>query len=127
MADEPDDQFENLFEPFNLEGEPTDVQPRPYPTEESGVAATTTQQPAVGYVYCASCGNPNHPENQHCEQCGARPQRTQTPVAPQPMLRTTAGARALVVLSAIVLGVALLALVINLFGGDDATVADSST
>jgi hypothetical protein len=43
------------------------------------------------------------------------------------MLRTTAGARALVVLSAIVLGVALLALVINVFGGDDTPVAEETT
>jgi len=43
------------------------------------------------------------------------------------MLRTTAGARALVVLSSIVLGVAVLALVINVFGGDDSIEADSST
>ena len=39
------------------------------------------------------------------------------PVAPQPMLRTTAGARALIVLASVVLGVALLALVVNVFSG----------
>lgn len=128
MPENRDDQFENLFEPFNLEGQPADAGPAAYQTGEAPVAAPReTETSQVVYVYCASCGNPNHPNNQHCELCGARLQRTQTPVAPQPMLRTTAGARALVVLSAIVLGVALLALVINVFGGDDAAVADSST
>jgi hypothetical protein len=126
MDDDRNDQFNNLFEPFSLEGEIDSSDPgmappqRPPSTGEQIVAAAATAE-----VYCAACGSPNIASNRHCEQCGARLQRTQTPVAPQPMLRTTAGARALVVLSAIVLGVALLALVINLFGGGDAEVADA--
>ena len=122
------DQFDNLFEPFNLKGEPTPVGPQAFPTVET---ATGGQSAAQGTgtsrsVYCGSCGRPNDAANQHCERCGARLSKTVTPVAPQPMLKTTAGARALVVLSAIVLGVAMLALVINVFGGDDAVVADTS-
>jgi len=130
MAKDPNDQFENLFEPFNLEGEPTETEPQSFPTQESDPVmpqAAPNTPPDAGTAYCASCGSPNDAANRHCEMCGARLQRSMTPVAPQPILRTTAGARALVVLSAIVLGVALLALVINVFGGDDPVVADSPT
>ncbi len=130
MAKDPNDQFENLFEPFDLEGEPAEAEPQAFPTEESTATgqpiAPQTSESGVA-VYCASCGRPNDPANHHCELCGARLPRSSTPVAPQPMLRTTAGARALVVLSAIVLGVALLALVINVFGGDDIVEAEEAT
>ena len=128
MAKDPNDQFENLFEPFHLEGQPTDVESPASPTQESvSVGQQADPLPDASAVYCASCGNPNTAANRHCEMCGARLQRSVTPVAPQPMLRTTAGARALVVLSTIVLGVALLALVINVFGSDDPVVSDSPT
>lgn len=119
MPEDRNDQFDNLFEPFQLgsESDPASGPAEARPTE-------TGEQPLAGaggntQVYCASCGSPNVASNRHCEMCGARLQRTYTPVAPQPMLRTTAGARALVVLSAIVLGVALLAVVINIFGGSE--------
>ncbi len=128
MAKDDNDQFDNLFEPFNLKGEPTTVEPQASPTGETATGSETTGPgpEAARSVYCGSCGAPNDAGNQHCEMCGARLSRTMTPVAPQPMLKTTAGARALVVLSAIVLGVAMLALIINVFGGDDAVVADTS-
>ena len=100
-----------------------DPQPIPHSQATTGDVAVVGEAKA----YCASCGNPNDAANRHCELCGARLARSHTPIAPQPMLRTTAGARALVVLSAIVLGVALLALMINVFGGDDAAVAASTT
>jgi len=59
--------------------------------------------------------------------CGARLARSQMPVAPQPMLRTTAGARALIVLAAVVLFVAMLALVFNAFGNSEEPVAVTSS
>lgn len=131
---DPNDQFENLFEPFDLEGQPPSAQ---YPGAQDGTQESVpTGQQAASYppqngssVFCGSCGSPNDPQNRHCEQCGARLQRSLTPVAPQPMLRTTAGARSLIVLSAIVLGVAILALVINVFGGggDETAVTSTST
>ncbi|MEE9582901.1 MAG: zinc ribbon domain-containing protein [Acidimicrobiia bacterium] len=128
MAKDDSDQFDNLFEPFNLKGEPTPVEPQSFPTGETATGSQTAGpgSEAARSVYCGSCGAPNDDGNQHCEECGARLSRTVTPVAPQPMLKTTAGARALVVLSAIVLGVAMLALIINVFGGDDVVVADTS-
>jgi hypothetical protein len=131
MAKDSSDGFDNLFEPFDLAGDPDRSATRSVPEPEAMPPGqqTTGDVPVVGgpMVYCASCGNPNDSANRHCELCGARLARSHTPIAPQPMLRTTAGARALVVLSAIILGVALLALVINLFGGDDAAVAESTT
>jgi hypothetical protein len=131
MAKDSNDGFDNLFEPFDLAGDRDQSPPRSVPDPQPMAPGdqATGDVAAVGgpQVYCASCGNPNDSANHHCEQCGARLARSQTPIAPQPMLRTTAGARALVVLSAIVLGVALLALVINVFGGDDGAMAESTT
>lgn len=49
------------------------------------------------------------------------------PVAPQPMLRTTAGARALMVLAGVILSVAVLALVVNVFRGGEETDATTTT
>ncbi len=128
MAKDSNDQFENVFEPFDLEGEPTEEQlTAAAEREATPVRAEEPVDPDATFVYCASCGNPNDAANRHCERCGARLARTHTPIAPQPALRTTAGARALVVLSSIVLVVALLALIFNVFGGGDDAAADSST
>lgn len=128
MTDDRNDGFDNLFEPFDPSEHPEGHAATAVPPAETGEHQVVTgQQPALpSQLYCASCGSANHASNRHCEMCGARLQRSMTPVAPQPMLRTTAGARALVVLSAIVLGVALLALTINLFGGDDTPVAEDA-
>src|SRR3990167_7282073 len=104
------ESFDNLFEPFGLKGGPGekgDPEPRrTQPRQTRQVNPQTT-------VACVSCGSANDPENRHCERCGARLARTQMPVAPQPMLRTTAGARALIVLATVLPGVALLALLVN--------------
>ena len=130
MAEDPNDQFENLFEPFNLEGTPREVEPQAIPHQDpasTGQQASLQASEGAVAVFCASCGSANDATNHHCELCGARLQRSITPVAPQPMMRTTAGARALVVLSAIVLGVALLALVINVFGGGEPIEANVTT
>jgi len=129
MDDDSIETFDDLFEPFGLEGE----------TPEGAAHARGARQPVPvrsedvtpadqrGSITCASCGNANDPANRHCEMCGARLVRGQMPVAPQPMLRTTAGARALIVLAGVVLFVALLALVFNAFGGSDDPVAATST
>jgi hypothetical protein len=124
MDDRPIDPFDDLFEPFDLEGE-SDPEEAPQPRQRRTVPVraddgdeprpiTTAEHSAV---LCPSCGTVNHPGNRHCDECGARLTRSQMPVAPQPMLRTTAGARALIVLAGVVLAVALLALVFNVVGG----------
>jgi hypothetical protein len=125
MPNDPNDPFDDLFDPIDSSrGKPSGQDSVPVEAGEPGGAVRDG-----AHVYCAACGNPNHPSNRHCEICGARISRSQTPVAPQPMLRTTAGARALVVLSSIVLSVALLALIINSFGGGggEETASTSST
>ena len=77
---------------------------------------------------CPSCGTLNPPFNRHCDSCGARLSQAPLPVAPQPMLRTTAGARALMVLAGVILTVALLALAVNVFrNGGDGTAESTTT
>lgn len=121
--------FDDIFEPFGLEGAPAGDAPREVPIRRP----TTVPARGPDALVCASCGSPNDAANRHCERCGARLVRSQMPVAPQPMLRTTAGARALIVLSAVVLAVALMALVVNLFSGNgtaeptETTLASSSS
>lgn len=113
--------FDNLFEPFELKDDPD-----PSKTRTTGEQPIVTAQGTM--IYCASCGSPNTTGNQHCESCGARLSRTQMPVAPSPMLRTTAGGRALLVLAGIILSVAVLALFFNLItGGGDGEAATSTT
>jgi len=133
MDDDSIDTFDDLFEPFGLERGPNEDAGAPKARrarEPVPVRSDTLPgEPAAprGSVTCASCGNPNDPANRHCDKCGARLARSQMPVAPQPMLRTTAGARALIVLAAVVLFVAMLALVFNAFGGSDTPIAGSTT
>jgi len=131
MDDDKLDTFDDLFEPFGREGDqpqPQQASPRRGGRETVEVRSSDTAGPATAtsgersdVIFCASCGNPNAPSNRHCEMCGARLVRGQMPVAPQPMLRTTAGARALIVLATVVLAVAVMALAFNLFGGSAET------
>ena len=120
MDDRPIDPFDDLFEPFDIEsgsgGVVPDHQPRrtvPVRTDDP-LPLTTAENSGIA---CPACGTINHVGNRHCDSCGARLTKGQMPVAPQPMLRTTAGARALIVLAGVVLAVALLALVFNIVGG----------
>jgi hypothetical protein len=129
MDDDSIDSFDDLFEPFGLEGKP-DKEPAAQ-RRQSAPRSSRSPSPVEGAVACGSCGAPNDPDNRHCERCGARLARSQMPVAPQPMLRTTAGARALIVLASVVLGVAILALVVNLLssggGGTNETTTTTPT
>lgn len=109
-------RFDELFEPFELDdGPPEDdaslpEPPPPVPTQLVGGGAGIT---------CPSCGAANPPLNRHCERCGARLVADPLPVAPRPSAMTSPGARALGVLAGVVLVVALVALVVNVFGGGD--------
>ena len=115
MGDENEvDSFDDLFEPFELEDGPPPAAaapPRPEPTAES------EDQP-VPMVSCPSCGTANPSYNRHCEACGARLSTDPLPVAPPPMIRATPGGRALGILVAVVLIVTLVALFMNIFGGE---------
>lgn len=132
MDDESLDTFDDLFEPFGLGEDPNDgTGEPPGRTRREPISVSSNVPPEEsaaprGSITCASCGSPNDPANRHCDRCGARIVKSQMPVAPQPLLRTTAGARALIVLAGVVLLVAMLALVFNAFSGSDDP-ADAAT
>lgn len=68
---------------------------------------------------CPSCGFENAPGNRHCEECGARLSQGPLPAAPRPAVQATAGVRAVIAIGGLLLGVILIALMFQLFGGDD--------
>ncbi|NNK92172.1 MAG: hypothetical protein HKO87_07040 [Acidimicrobiia bacterium] len=103
------ESFDDLFEPFGLDEEP-----------EQPAAAPPTSQPQAETVVCPSCGTHNPGSNRHCEACGARLETGPLPVAPPPLIRATPGARALGVLAAVVLVVALFAFVWSVVRDDGA-------
>ncbi|MEN8235327.1 MAG: discoidin domain-containing protein [Actinomycetota bacterium] len=83
--------------------------------------------PDIAAIPCPSCGSPNPEYNRHCEQCGARLSQDPLPVAPAPNLRTSPGGRALGVLGAVVLLIALAALIFNVFRGGEETASSTSS
>lgn len=115
------DGFEDLFEPFELDEGPPEPGAEQAPPDR---ALTMDDAPMVS---CPSCGTANPASNRHCESCGARVSQGPLPVSPQPMLRTTAGARALMVLAAVILAVALIALLVNIFNGGSDNPSASTT
>lgn len=141
-GDERNDQFDDLFEPFELSDIPREPPPAPQPpasttgemppqptTAPASTIDVTGEHPvsqqhvtpsgqAEGARSCPSCGASNPAYNHHCERCGSRLSTDPMPVAPAPATRGSAGARALGVLAAAVLVVALVALVMNIFGSD---------
>jgi hypothetical protein len=126
VGDDKFDSFDDLFEPFELEeGPPPEEEhapPAPRPQDEPAVE----EEPGP-VVACPSCGTTNPAYNRHCEACGARLGKGPLPVAPPPMVRATPGGRALGVLAAVVLLVALGALILNVVGGDDPVTATTVT
>jgi hypothetical protein len=129
VGDDRIDGFDDLFEPFELKDRP----PQEGRERTRTVSSRTTPPQGVPQVReplaCPSCGSANPPFNRHCEACGARLSQSPLPVAPQPMLRTTAGARALMVLAGVIFTVAILAIAVNVFrdGGEQAASTTSST
>ena len=119
------DPFDDLFEPFELEDGPPPPGTAPAPPESE--PELDAPSAPVEQVPCPSCGAYNPAYNRHCEQCGARLTKEPLPVAPAPMVRSTPGARALSVLAAAVLIVALIALLVNVFRGGDETAEPTTT
>ncbi|HLU31720.1 MAG TPA: zinc-ribbon domain-containing protein [Acidimicrobiia bacterium] len=68
---------------------------------------------------CPSCGAENAPGNRHCEECGARLSQGPLPAAPRPAVQATAGVRAVIAIGGLLLGIILIALLFQLFSGDD--------
>ncbi|MFP5331369.1 MAG: hypothetical protein ACLGHX_03255 [Acidimicrobiia bacterium] len=76
-------------------------------------------QVASQTVACPSCGAANPDTNRHCEECGARLSQGALPVAPRPAVQATAGVRAAMAISGLLFGVVVIALLFNIFTGDD--------
>jgi hypothetical protein len=84
--------------------------------------------PPPGAIACPSCGALNPRTNRHCEECGARLMQGPLPTAPRPAVQATAGVRAVIAISGLLLGVILLALLFRVFsGGAEVTTAVSTT
>lgn len=113
---------ENQFEEFTLGDSPPLDDDEPF-------AAVPSSAPIRQLINCPSCGAANPEHNRHCEECGARITQGPLPVAPQPMIRTTAGARALAVILGVVAVVAVLAFAWNAIFGDggDPAAEDTTT
>ena len=75
--------------------------------------------PRAQMVPCPSCGTMNEATNRHCISCGARVAQGPLPMAPQPLARSTAGSRALIVTAAVIAVVAIIAFVYNAFVDDE--------
>ena len=145
QGDDKNDQFDDLFEPFELDGatapsaaaddditETFDPPPVATTTEQTGEQPVhhdhvTTSGDGTSTVTCASCGAQNPEFNHHCERCGSRLNQDPMPVAPAPAARTSAGGRALGILAAVVLVVALVALTMNIFRGGEGETAGADT
>lgn len=69
-------------------------------------------------VPCPSCGAENPSHNRHCEECGARLAQGALPVAPQPMIQSSAGVRAAMAIGAVLLFVVLAAFAFSFFNND---------
>jgi hypothetical protein len=136
MADDRNDQFDDLFEPFELPADPVPTKTSGPPTGSASsanshrvvpAAHVTTEHAALDSVACPACGASNPSFNHHCERCGSRLSTEPMPLAPAPVGRTSPGFRALGVLAAVVLVVALVALMINIFRSGEASVAGPET
>lgn len=74
--------------------------------------------PPPSPIICPSCGAENAPGNRHCEECGARLSQGPLPAAPRPAVQATAGVRAVIAIGGLLLGVIIIALLFQVFGGD---------
>lgn len=120
------------YEDFSLDSAPPDpddapprgdVPPRPAPA----ASKRSNGNGNGGPVNCPSCGALNPGNNRHCQECGARLRQGPLPTAPRPAVQATAGVRAALAISGLLLGVILIALFFNIFTGDDPEVLNSSS
>lgn len=88
----------------------------PVATEQPTPAA-----PQVKMVPCPSCGTINEATSRHCVSCGARVAQGPLPMAPQPLVRSTAGSRALIVTAVVIAVVAVIAFFYNAFVDDESS------
>lgn len=111
------------YEEFSLD-EPPPPDPRTSPAKP---ARSGNRNGNGGDVDCPSCGAVNPGSNRHCQECGARLRQGPLPTAPRPAVQATAGVRAALAISGLLLGVILIALFFNIFTGEDPEATGSST
>jgi len=97
-------------------------------SEEFSLSSEPEQETtAYTTVPCPSCGSANPSANRHCEECGARLHQGALPVAPQPMIQTSAGVRAAAIIGAVLILVIAGAWIFNqIFGGDETAVPETT-
>lgn len=120
-----DGPTDSPYEEFSLESPPPprDAPPRAAaPSRGNGGG-----QGNGGPLSCPSCGAINPANNRHCQECGARLRQGPLPTAPRPAVQATAGVRAALAISGLLLGVILIALFFNIFNGDDPEATGTST
>lgn len=111
---------------MGIEGEDQGFDLQGGPPDEEVYEAPVPGSP----LRCPLCGSENHPSNRHCEQCGARLGTGPLPVAPQPIIQTTAAMRTAMLAAAALIIVVVIAFVVNAIRGEDPpaeVVVDSST
>jgi hypothetical protein len=106
------------YEEFSLESGP--------PSEE-GPAGEPPRRTGRPEITCPTCGAVNPGNNRHCQECGARLSQGPLPTAPRPAVQATAGVRAALAISGLLLTVILVALFVNIFSGDGSAPEGSTT
>lgn len=120
------------YEEFSLESGPPQDDAPPPPESDSPQGNRSGNGNGNGNgnggpIQCPSCGATNPGNNRHCQECGARLRQGPLPTAPRPAVQATAGVRAALAISALLLGVILIALFFNIFTGDDPEATGSTT
>jgi hypothetical protein len=111
------------YEEFSLETPPPPQDAPSPPPSASGGSGNGGGSP----VTCPSCGAVNPANNRHCQECGARLRQGPLPTAPRPAVQATAGVRAALAISGLLLGVILIALFFNIFNGEEGEAAESTS
>jgi len=119
-----DGPADSPYEEFSLETPPMPEDTPPPPPSQTQEGSGNG---GVGPVNCPSCGAINPPNNRHCQECGARLRQGPLPTAPRPAVQATAGVRAALAISGLLLGVILIALFFNIFTGDDPELTGSTS
>ena len=110
----------NAYEEFSLDSPPEEPEASEEPTETPPPSTSRS-------ITCPSCGAINPANNRHCQECGARLAQGPLPTAPRPAVQATAGVRAALAISGLLLGVIVIALLFNTFTGGDEPEAVSTT
>lgn len=106
------------YEEFSLESGP--------PSEE-GSEDEPPRRTGRPEITCPTCGAVNPGNNRHCQECGARLSQGPLPTAPRPAVQATAGVRAALAISGLLLAVILIALFVNIFSDDSSAAQESTT